>query len=205
MSFEADLASKGPGTLNTRVVGEGTQECVVGGGEVLEDGETGADWVRAEVRERGEGILLVLEDKAANELGIEFDYHWRGGRWFLGGYGKGTGEGEVEGGGVLGGEVTFEFGGLEDGCQDLLVDYVGDLGGGGVAGDGEAMDAEGVGPGGLVQSVDFLVEFIDDLVLVSDFLAQGGVLDDQGVHGLLDDVDLGKLGADGVKLGMELG
>ena len=82
---------------------------------------------------------------------------------------------------------------------------VGDLGGRGVAGDRESMNAEGVGPGGLVQSVDFLVEFIDDLVFVSDFLTQGGILDDQGVHCLLDDVNLGKLGADGVQLGVELG
>jgi hypothetical protein len=64
---------------------------VIGGGEVLEDGETGADSVRAEVRERGEGILLVFEDKATDELGIEFNYHWRGGRRFLGWNGKGTG------------------------------------------------------------------------------------------------------------------
>jgi hypothetical protein len=103
VSFEADLASKGLGTLlNTWVVGESAEECVVGGGEVLENGETGADSVRAEVSERREGILLVLKDKASNEFGVEFDYHWRGGRWFLGGYGKGTGEGEMKGGGVLG-------------------------------------------------------------------------------------------------------
>jgi hypothetical protein len=83
---------------------------VVGRGEVLEDGETGADSVRAEVRERGEGILLVFEDKAADELGIEFNYHWRGGRRFLGGYGKCTGKGEVGGGGMLGGATIY----LED-------------------------------------------------------------------------------------------
>ncbi len=106
---------------------------------------------------------------------------------------------------MLGGEVTFEFGRLEDGCQDLLVNYVGDLGGRGVAGDRESMNADGVGPGGLVQFVDFLVKFIDDLVFVSDFLTQGGILDNQGVHVLLDDINLGKLGADGVQLGVEFG
>ena len=108
-------------------------------------------------------------------------------------------------GGVLGGEVTFELGSLEDGGQDLPVNYVGDLGGRGVAGDWESMDAEGVGPGGLVQPVDLLAELVNYLVLASDFLTQGGVFDDQGVHGLLDDVDLGELGVDGVQLGVELG
>ncbi len=63
---------------------------MVGGVEVLENGETGADSVRAEVRIRGEGILLVFEDKAADELGIEFDYNRGGGRRFLGWNGKGT-------------------------------------------------------------------------------------------------------------------
>jgi len=136
VSFEADLASKCPSTLDSRVVGEGAEERVVGGGEVLENGETGADSVRVEVGNRGEGILLIFEDKAADKLGVEFDDHRGGGRGFLGWNDEGTRQGEVEGGGVLGGEVTFELGSLEDGGQDLPVNYVGDLGGRGVAGAG---------------------------------------------------------------------
>ncbi len=50
------------------------------------------------------------------------------------------------------------------------MDNIRDLDGGSVAGDGESVDTEGVGPGGLVQPVDLLAELIDDLVLASDLL-----------------------------------
>ena len=69
---------------------------MVGGCEVFEDGETGADAIGAVVRVGGEGFFLVLEDEASDELGVEFYNNWGGGRWFLCGNSEGTGEGEVE-------------------------------------------------------------------------------------------------------------
>ena len=46
-------------------------------------------------------------------------------------------------GGAGGGDVTGFFGNVEDGKDDLVQDYAGDGGRGGVAVDGEAMDAYG--------------------------------------------------------------
>ncbi len=101
MCFEADLSSESPGALDARIIGERAEERMVGGGEVLKDGEAGANAVGAEVGEGGKGVLFVFEDETSDELGVEFYNHRRGSRGLLGRNGKGTGESEVEGGGVL--------------------------------------------------------------------------------------------------------
>ena len=51
---------------------------------------------------------------------------------------------------MLRGEVTFEFGSLEDRGEDLLVHNEGDLGSRGVTVDWESVNSQGVGPDGLI-------------------------------------------------------
>ncbi len=63
MCFESNLSSEGPGALDARIVGECAEERMVGGGEVLKDGEPGADAVGADVGEGGRASFLYLKTR----------------------------------------------------------------------------------------------------------------------------------------------
>jgi hypothetical protein len=66
MRLEPDLAVERPDALHTWVGGKGSKLGMVGGCEVLKDGELAAGLLGGEVLDRGEGALLVTKDELAN-------------------------------------------------------------------------------------------------------------------------------------------
>jgi len=108
----------------------------------------------------GESRLLVFEHNRADQLRVELHDDGRAVA-VLGGNGEGVGDDGVGGEDRVLGDVSGLLGGLEGWEEDLLVDGVDDSRGGGLGGDGQAEDAEGVGAGGLVEAVELVGEGLD--------------------------------------------
>jgi hypothetical protein len=150
VGLESHLAPIGPGTFHARVVGKGAQEGVVGWGEVLIDGELGSDTVGGEVVGGRECCTFVFENKATEVFRVKFHDDWADVGILLGGDRKGAREGEMEYRHVVRRQVVVLLGRIDDGNDDLLIDDVEDLGSRGFGVNGQAVDTNRVGAGGLL-------------------------------------------------------